>query len=157
MSFPGDASGKESTCQCRRLKRPGFDPWVKEDPWRRKWQPTPVFLPGKFHGQRSLVGCSSWGCRESDRTEHTHTMPPSLPADLLLIPIRLSLCRDYFWNLILRFLRSPPAGGAWSLPWRCCWCPRGNLDASALQRSPGRVQGSSRWPRTSFAPGLAPM
>ena len=46
-------SGKESTCQCRRCR---FDPWVKKTPWRSKWQPTPVFLPGKSHGQRSLVG-----------------------------------------------------------------------------------------------------
>jgi len=38
-------------------------------PWRRKWQPTPVFLPGKFHGQRSLAGYSPWGCNESDTTE----------------------------------------------------------------------------------------
>ena len=40
------------------------------DPWRRKWQPTPVFLPGEFHGQRNPAGCSSWGCKESDTTEH---------------------------------------------------------------------------------------
>ena len=46
------------------------------DPWRRKWQPTPVFLPGKFHGQRSLVGYSPWGCKELDMTEHTHTQDP---------------------------------------------------------------------------------
>ena len=41
--------------------------------WRRQWQPTPVLLPGKFHGQRSLVGCSAWGCRESDTTEWLHS------------------------------------------------------------------------------------
>ena len=41
-------------------------------PWRRKWQPTPVFLPEEFCGQRSLVGCSPWGCKESDTTEHAH-------------------------------------------------------------------------------------
>ena len=40
-----------------------FDPWVRKVPWRRKWQRTPVFFPGKSHGQRSLVGYSSWGCR----------------------------------------------------------------------------------------------
>ena len=45
-----------------------FDPWVGKIPWRRKWQPTPVFLPGKCHGQRSLVGYSPWGCKESDMT-----------------------------------------------------------------------------------------
>ena len=41
-------------------------------PWRRKWQPTPVFLPGKSHGQRSLVGYSPWGCKESDTTKQLH-------------------------------------------------------------------------------------
>ena len=45
-----------------------FDPWVRKIPWRRKWQPTPVFLPGKSHGRRSLVGYSSWGCKESNMT-----------------------------------------------------------------------------------------
>ena len=70
MDFPGGASGKESTCLCRRPKRSGFDPWVGKIPWSRKWQPTPLFLPGTFHGQRSLAGCSVWGHRESDMTEH---------------------------------------------------------------------------------------
>ena len=51
-------SGKESACQCKRC---GFSPWVRKIPWRRKWPPTPVFLPGKSHRQRSLVGCSPWG------------------------------------------------------------------------------------------------
>ena len=51
---------KESACQCRRHKRCGFDPWVGKTSWRRKWQPTPVFLPEKFHRQRSLVGYSPW-------------------------------------------------------------------------------------------------
>ena len=48
-----------------------FDPWVRKIPWRRTWQPTPVFLPGKPHGQRSLAGHSPWGCKESDTTEVT--------------------------------------------------------------------------------------
>ena len=51
----GGASGKKPTCQCRRCKRFRFSPWVRKIPWRRKWQPTPVFLPGKSHGQRSLA------------------------------------------------------------------------------------------------------
>ena len=59
-------SGKASACQCRR---PGIDPWVGKNPWRRKWQPTAVFLPGKSHGQRSLVGCDTWGHTELYRTE----------------------------------------------------------------------------------------
>ena len=59
-THPGGLNGKESACQCRRC---GFDPWVREILWRREWLPTPVFLPGKSHGQRSLVGYSPWGCR----------------------------------------------------------------------------------------------
>ena len=52
--------------QCRR---PRFDTWIGKIPWRRKWQPTPVFLPGEFHGQRSLVGYSPWSRKESDTTK----------------------------------------------------------------------------------------
>ena len=48
-----------------------FDPWVGKIPWRRAWQPTPVFLPGESHGQRSLAGYSPWGHKESDTTEVT--------------------------------------------------------------------------------------
>ena len=51
--------------------RHGFDLWVKKIPWRKAWQPTPVFLPGKYHGQRSLVGYIPWGCKELDMTEAT--------------------------------------------------------------------------------------
>ena len=65
--FPDGSDSKESIClPCRRLK---FDPWVGKIPWRREWQPTPVFLPGESHGQRSLVGYSPWGHEESDTTE----------------------------------------------------------------------------------------
>ena len=66
-------SGKESACPCRRYKRHGFHSLVGKIPWRRKWQPSPVFLPGESHGQRSLAGYSPWGCKESDATEHAHT------------------------------------------------------------------------------------
>ena len=66
-------NGKELTCQYRRHKRSSSDSWVHKIPWRRKWQPTPVFLPGKSHGQRSLAGYSPWGPKESDRTEHAGT------------------------------------------------------------------------------------
>ena len=53
----------------------GFDPWIGKIPWRRKWQPTPAWLPGEFLGQRSLVGYSPWGHNDLERTEskHTHT------------------------------------------------------------------------------------
>ena len=59
--LPRWLSGKESTYRCGRLRRHVFDPWVGKIPWSRKQQPTPVFLPGKFHGERSLVGYSTWG------------------------------------------------------------------------------------------------
>ena len=54
------------------MQRPGFDPWVRKIPWRRKWQPTPVFLPGESCGQRSLVGYSPCGRKESGMTEWLH-------------------------------------------------------------------------------------
>ena len=71
MGLPRWLSGKESACQWRRCR---FDPWVGKIPLRRKWQPTPVFWPGKPLRQRSLVGYGSWGHKELDTTEATqHT------------------------------------------------------------------------------------
>ena len=46
------------------MQKPRFNPWVRKITYRKEWQPTPVFLPGEFHGQRSLVGCSPWGYKE---------------------------------------------------------------------------------------------
>ena len=68
LGFPGGASGKPA-CQCRRHKRHGFDLWVGKIPWRRAWQPIPVFLPGESYGQRSLVtvhGAAKTQTRVSD-------------------------------------------------------------------------------------------
>ena len=62
----------ESPCKGRRWRRQEFNPW--KIPWRRKWQPAPKFLLGKFHRQRSLEGYSPWGCKESDMTEHAHIL-----------------------------------------------------------------------------------
>ena len=74
FGFPRWHSGKESACQC---KRHGLNPSVGKIPWRRKWQPNPILLFGKSHGQRSLAGYSSWGHKQLDTTEqlsrHTHT------------------------------------------------------------------------------------
>ena len=93
--LPRWQGGKESAWQCRRRRRCGFSPWVRKSPWRRKWQPTPVFVSGKFHGQRSLAGYSPWGFKESDtcvraRTHihthtHTHTHTRSCNVQQLLI------------------------------------------------------------------------
>ena len=64
-------SGKEPACQCRRCRRPTFDPWVGEVPWRRARQPSPVFLPGESSRQRSLAGYSPWGRAEWHTPEGT--------------------------------------------------------------------------------------
>ena len=74
--LPWWLGGNEPTCQCRRCRRHGFDPWVGKIPWRRKWQPIPVFLPGESKGQRSLVGYSPWGHSQTDTTERLN---PHLP------------------------------------------------------------------------------
>ena len=66
MGFPGGSDGKESACNVGDL---GSNPGLGRFPQRRKWQPTPVFLPGEFHVQRSLAGYSPWGLKESDMTE----------------------------------------------------------------------------------------
>ena len=82
--FPRWRSVKEPACQCRG---PGcrvgwgwgcgwgavFHPWIRKFPWRRKWQPTLVFLPGKSHEQKRLAGYSPWGCKVSDMTEYSQT------------------------------------------------------------------------------------
>ena len=64
--LPRWLSGTETTCQCKRHRRWS---WIRKIPWRRKWQPTPVFLPRKSYGQKSRMGCNSGGCKE---TEHPH-------------------------------------------------------------------------------------
>ena len=70
LGCPGGSRDKESACRCRRCKRLGFSPWTRKIPWSRKWQTTPVFLPGKFYGQRSLVGCSPQGHKDLDTLSH---------------------------------------------------------------------------------------
>ena len=71
MGFPGGSDGKESV---RNEGDPGSIPEAGKIPWRKKWQSTPVFLPGEFLGQWSLAGYSPWGHKESDPTEQlTHT------------------------------------------------------------------------------------
>ena len=77
--FPCGASGKKKlACQYRGHKRCKFYPWVGKIPWRRAQQPTPVFLPGESQGQRSLVGHSPWGCKESGHELSMHSTKTSL-------------------------------------------------------------------------------
>ena len=77
--LPSWLSSKESACRFMRHKRWGFDPWVRTMPWRRKWQPTPVFLSGKSHGQKNLVGYVYivHGVAKRHDWAHTHTHPLS--------------------------------------------------------------------------------
>ena len=79
------------------VRRPGFDPWVGKIPWRRKWQPTPIFLPGKSHGQRSLAGYSPWGCRVGHDWLHFQ---------FSLLPLLKNYCLDKLFCLILTSLCS---------------------------------------------------
>ena len=97
--FADGTSGKESNSQCRRR---WFDPWVGKIPWRRKWQPIPVFLPGEFHGQKSPVGYSPKGSKESDTTEQLSTcnifiFPLILPQDTIIDTLCFSFIQLHFW------------------------------------------------------------
>ena len=99
---------------CLQRRRSGFDPWVGKISWRRKWPPTPVFLPGEFHGQRSLVGYNPWGCTESYTTEQLtqqqlptqgqqpaflHPKPPQDAQRLLACWLQHPLCTDKTANI----------------------------------------------------------
>ena len=79
MGFPGGSVVK-NLFAIKEIRRHGFDPWIRKIPWRRAWQPTPVFMPGESHGQRSLVGYNPQGGTELDAMKwlsrhasmHTH-------------------------------------------------------------------------------------
>ena len=92
--FPGGSSGQEAACQGRRQTRCGFNPWVGKIPGRKKWEATPVFLPGESHGQRSLVGYSPRGHRESDMIKHTSSS--SIIILLVIFPcMSINICFMY--------------------------------------------------------------
>ena len=99
MCFPGGSNGRD----CLQCRRPGFNPWVRKIPWRRKWQPTPVSLPGESHRQRSLAGYSPWGCKESDTTEQLH-----FHFSLLMSPA-------YGWVALLRIVKLSVDHLSWRL------------------------------------------
>ena len=86
LCFPGSSVGKESGLQCGRLR---FNSWVGMNPWRRKWQPTPIFLCGKFHGQRSLACFSPMGLprvRHTQRLNHYCTVTIMERKKKLMVP-----------------------------------------------------------------------
>ena len=86
---------------CLQCRRPGFDPWVGKIPWRREWLPTPVFLLGEVHGQRSLAGYSPWGCKELDTTE----------------PLTLSLFHTFRKEKCQKEMATHSSILAWRIPW----------------------------------------
>ena len=71
MGFPGGTAVKNPLAK-QKTQESCFDPWVGKTSWSRKWQPAPVFSPGKFQGQRSLAGYRPWGHKELNAIEHTH-------------------------------------------------------------------------------------
>ena len=83
---------------CLQCSIPGFDPWVGKIPWRRKWQPTPVFSPRESHGQRRLVGYSPWDCKELDTTEWLKEISPGCSLEGMMLKLKLL----YFGHLMRR-------------------------------------------------------
>ena len=79
MGFPGGAVVKNLPANAGDARDKGSIPGLRRCPWSRKWQPTPIFLPGKLHCQRSLAGYSPWSRKELDRTVCTHTHTHTLP------------------------------------------------------------------------------
>ena len=110
MGFPCSSGGKKTNKQktCLLCRRPKFDSWVGKIPWRRKWQPAPVFLPREFHGQSSLTGCSPWGHK---RVRQNLVTKPPIISDLNIfsctywpfIFIHL-LWRNFYLGLLRIFL-----------------------------------------------------
>ena len=88
--------GKESARQCRKCKRCGFDPWVGKIPWSRGWQPTPVFLPGEFCGQRNLVDYIAYGVRYNSVTKQQ--CPFLLQNVSFFYPVHLTSALITYWN-----------------------------------------------------------
>ena len=118
IPLPRGPEGKESACQCRRHRRYGYNLWVRKIPWRKKWQPTPVFLPGKFHRQMSLKGYSWWGWKELDTTEHMAHSPsfpyPHYPPTPSLAQCHCPLLPVGFLTWLLP--SSSSSRGLWSIP-----------------------------------------
>ena len=140
FGLPTWLSARESTWQCRRHTRSGFDPWVGKIPWRRAWQPTPVFLPGESHGQRSLAGYSWWGHRELDTIKHAQYYFIYVLVSLVssqcivfvfkqLIPLNMHFCilvSFFTWYILDVFhaaysLKASFSGNSLSVQWlECC-------------------------------------
>ena len=139
--FLGGTSGKESACQCRRHKRCGFHPWIGKIPWRRKWQPIPVFLPGKSHGQRRLAGYSPWdlksqtqlndwahmllslSCSESWLFKiHSYCLPQRIALDQLYVPSLEGYDPFPWWAELNQWVTVRRKGQSSGSRWVTLWC-----------------------------------
>ena len=105
LGLPRGLSDKGSACQCRRYRgcrRCEFDPWIRKIPWRRKWQPISVFLPGISHGQRSLANLQSMGSqrvRHDSDWAHTHThIYIHIHTKKINIYMNIYSCEIYMWS-----------------------------------------------------------
>ena len=105
---------------CLQCGRPGFDPWVRKIPWRKKWHPTPVLLPGKSHGRRSLVGYRPWCCKKSDTTEQLHFTSLHAWCKSALILFFLIFIFTLFYSTILYWFCHTLTG----IHHRCTWVPK---------------------------------
>ena len=147
-------SGKEPTCQCRRHKRPGFNPWVRKIPWRRAWQPTPAFLPGKFH--KWAWWATVHGVTKSQTWLSTHTYTwPWRDKKIPLLSLEEELMMEA-WRLLKKDKEVLPPTPPFFLWLRNCspvssqgvaslTCPFVNSQASYSNKSLLTRHFSSRW------------
>ena len=97
VGLPWQLSGKESNCQCRSHQ---FNPWFGKIPSSRNWQPTPACLPGKCYGQKSLVGCSSWGHNRVGHDLVTKQQPALITTNLISFSIKFSFLKNLYWSIV---------------------------------------------------------
>ena len=113
MSFPGHASGKESTSQCKRPKEMQFIPWVWKIPWSRKWHPTLLLLPGKFHGaKKSQRWLSDWECDTG--SFHTLTIVSNAAMNVGVHNLSFHIHVLAYFRCVPRYIKKSP--------YILCWC-----------------------------------
>ena len=123
QGLPRWLSTKESTCQGRRHRRLGFDPWVGKMPWHRKWQATPTLLPGKSYGWRSLVSYSLGRGKKSDTPEQqrvcTHCVGGPVHPFLMVLFIPSSVGYSGQWIIQLLGAHIEENSQTWWAPGVC--------------------------------------
>ena len=123
----GGASGKEPTGQYRRRKSYRFNPWIRKIPWRRAWQPIPIFLPGESHGQRSLLGYTDHSIAESYMTEvNSHACKENGWLMLLQMPnspksFSKAFLKIRWWRANSGYMIAGTQLSDWLMSWERCW------------------------------------